>query len=177
MSEGLRYQETLQHYLLRWMTKNPIKTRYTSIPAMAKSTDHTQGTFQSRQQTLQRMIRNQVISRFGTRRRANYYINWLHKDIPSDVLALAPSDKREEVERVKSGLKPNQHLDDVGAIVTPAKKVASKQKPLSSSKEVTKIPVEDKQIDAETIAKAPIQVAKDNNGNLSISININLNLK
>lgn len=68
---------------------------------------------------LTNMVNNQILTRFGTRFKARFLINYLHKDIPDEVLAKAPENERKEVERIKArALEENKKLTPEGVVVT-----------------------------------------------------------
>lgn len=153
MSDKLKRQTSTQHQILRWMQEHPRLCTNTNATRMSKLMHGVQGTAETKQQTIIKMVNTRILARFGTKFNARFLINYLHKDIPEDILARAPEEERKQVERIKEGLKATQELDREGCIVPKAE--------TKKEKEMPKI-------------EAPQVDAKVDKNNLTITININL---
>lgn len=168
------------------MQENPNLLRNTNATALAKAIElSTDISFFNAHVTLCKMVNSQMVNRFGTQKRANFYINYYHKDIPGYVLDEAPKEERQRVEIIKKGVKKNQHIDEVGCVVTEAPKEEKKEEITITANEETKQdnveePKEEtKEVSSdaseENTTSVPVEI-KDTERGLSISINLNINI-
>lgn len=168
ISDKLSNQKSLKGRVLEWMIDHPKSCTDTNAKLLGKTMvlSGLEATAQSAQQTIQSMVRNQMIWRYGNNRRARFVINFMHKDIPGYVLDKAPEDERTARVNAENNLKKGQHLDDVGCVVTQSK-----------AAEPTDNAEEEEESQEETVV--PIIVMKKRNGNstsVSITLNVNLNI-
>lgn len=178
--------------LLLWLQEEPKRGRNTNIAVMARTfAMHNGIQMYTAKAMLQKMVNIQMLTRYGTKKRSNFFINYFHKDIPGYVLEKAPKEERERVEKLKLGLKENQHIDDVGCVVT-EKVHETKEKeekatitenqtdqPSQLISEVDK-PIEENQkfssdASEENTTTVPIKIVDGERG-MSISITLNLNI-
>lgn len=178
--------------LLLWLQEEPKRGRNTNITMMARTfcMNHGVQTLTAKAM-LQKMVNTQMLSRYGTKKRSNFFINYFHKDIPGYVLEKAPAEDRERVANLRQGLKGNQHIEDNGVVVTEApKKEEKKEETTITANETTQssnqVKSEPEQTEEETLKSSsdaseenttsvPIKVVDTERG-LSISITLNLNI-
>ena len=174
LDEDTAHQKSTKGKILEWMQSNPKLCKNTNATQIAKSIASSEGgRVDAYRQAICLMINSQMLSRFGNRRRSNFYINYMHKDIPPYVLENAPKESRRMREEAEEGLKENQHLDDVGCIVTePEPEEETEDTPEEG--EDSNVELEEVM---EHITEIPVVVRnKKENGSMSISITLNLNL-
>lgn len=191
MEARLRFkQDTLSQKgsvgkILIWLQNNESRCRNTNIAVIAKSIDMDPTTdikLYTAKAMLQRMINNQMLQRYGGRKRSTFIINYYHKDIPGYILERAPAEVKERVERMNAELKPNQHIDTEGCVVTESEK--KEPEPIEDT--ATQVISEPEQPNEETpnvssdaseenTTSVPIKVVDTERG-LSISITLNLNI-
>ncbi|MBP5421828.1 MAG: hypothetical protein J6Y78_05215 [Paludibacteraceae bacterium] len=173
--------------LLQWIQKNPRQCRDTNLANMARTFGMQSGikTVTSQAQ-LQKMVNVQMLNKIGSRRRASFFINYFHKDIPGYILDSAPEEEKKRIETLKKGLQPNQYVDEDGCLVTkPVHKLESKPSEVTITKpaenNLPDLKVEKEEVisssDAseENTTSVPIKVVDTERG-LSISITLNLNI-
>ena len=173
LSEGMAHQKSSKGQILEWMQNNPSRCRNTNATVLARSMQ-SEGIskFDSLRQLIQKMVNNQMINRYGNKRRANFFINYMHKDIPPYILENAPSEEKEAREKLEKGLKKNQYVDEVGCVVTKPEK---KEEPKPEVEEDEEFPELDEII--EHIATVPVAIRqRKESGSTSISITLNINL-
>ena len=177
--------------ILLWLQDNEPRCRNTNIAVLAKSIE--MGAIgvnlYTAKSMLQKMINNQMLHRYGGRKRSNFFINYYHKDIPGYILERAPAEVKERVERMNAELKPNQHVSVEGCVITESE-VAEEEKEdtptqpeLEVEEETTDSnPVEEEEtpnvssdMSEENTTSAPITIRETERG-LSISITLNLNI-
>ena len=178
--------------LLLWLQEEPKRGRNTNITVMAKTFSMQKGIqMHTAKAMLQKMVNIQMLTRYGNRRRSNFFINYFHKDIPGYVLENAPKEERERVERLKLGLKENQHIDEVGCVVTEAvhetkekeeKATITENQTDQSSQLISEVdkPIEENSkfssdASEENTTTVPIKIVDGERG-MSISITLNLNI-
>lgn len=115
--------------------------------------------------TLIRMEELGIITKVGTKQRANYSINYYHPMVTEEVIEKAPEDIKEEMKNRKANLEPGQYIDAYGCITTA---VGTKEKELSSTPD-------DKE-DTPTSQQMSVPLTADFDGK-SLNITINLNIK
>ena len=173
LSPETRRQTSTIHKMLKWMQAHDRALSNTNIKQMSNTmavelSGHKASSLAER---MNYMINHQMVYRFGGKRRANFRINYLHKDIPPDVIDSAPASVQADVKRALAGIQEGQYLDDVGCKVTPApkgpKEVNTEATP---AKEESDTPTET----TDEIA-VPVKVKRDGD-TLNITININLKL-
>lgn len=174
LSPEIRKQTSTVHKMLLWMQKNDGQLRNTNIKKLAStmvlSGEMSGHKLSSLCERMNYMLNNQMVYRYGGKRRATFRINYLHKDIPPDVIDGAPKSVQLDVKRTLAGVNEGQYLDDVGCIVTPApeapKELKSTDKPAS---EAPATPAETNQEIA-----VPVKVERDGRS-INITVTINLN--
>ena len=186
LKEETARQKSSSGKILEWMQEHPSHCKNTNAAILAKSIALDGiGTVNSIRQIIQRMVNNQMLSRFGNKRRSNFYINYLHKDIPPYVLENAPEDFGKAREELEAGLKENQHLDEYGCVVTeaPVKAKKPEEKPEEPKEEAPEEEEEDDEEDYPELdsiiqkLNVPVLVRKEEKGggtNISITLNLNL---
>lgn len=175
LSPKTRCQISTEHKILQWMIENENRLTNTNITQLARSmvlSGPTQGCqIQTLRVYINRMVDKQLIYRHGGKRRAQFRINYLHKDVPPDIIDRAPKSVQLEVKRTIKGVTEGKYLDDVGCIVTPPKPEAPKEEDQSTpAEEVSDTPTE-----TNTELAVPVKVTKDGK-TLNITININLTI-
>ena len=186
LSDDTMHQRSTVGKILVWMQEHPNLCKNTNAAAMAKTMNSAGvGRFDSLRQVVQRMVNNQILYRYGNKKRSNFHINYMHKDIPPYVLENAPESDRKFREIAEGGLKDGQYIDDVGCVVTknkkahePKEEVTKKpeQKPEGEKEEKSEERPELDEI-VEHFTAVPVMVRKDkSNGSMNISITLNLNL-
>lgn len=178
LDEDTAHQKSTKGKILEWMQSNPKLCKNTNATQIAKSIASSEGgRVNAYRQAICLMINSQMLSRFGNRRRSNFYINYMHKDIPPYVLENAPKESRRMREEAEAGLEENQHLDDIGCIVTePESEEEAEDTPEEG--EDSDIELEEVMEEVmEEVTEIPVVVRnKKENGSMSISITLNLNL-
>lgn len=179
--------------ILIWLQNNESRCKNTNIAVIAKSIDMDPKTdikLYTAKAMLQRMINNQMLHRYGGRKRSTFIINYYHKDIPGYILDKAPAEIKERIERMNAELKPNQHISVEGCVVTKSEKEAQEPEEDTTPEpelEVQEESTESKPVEEEETLKsssdaseenttsAPITIRETERG-LSISITLNLNI-
>lgn len=158
-----KVQKSTEGYILEWMQDNPNLCKNTSSGKMTTAMGiagipRSQNTLRL---TIQKMVKNQMIDKFGSKFRGNYYINYMHSDIPPYILDKMPEGARARREEIKAGLEENQHLDEVGCIVTDTKTEEAPDDVVDLGPEPEPMVIEKK--------------VKDGVTHLTVTLNINLN--
>lgn len=168
LSENVSHQKSSTGKVLEWMQKNPQHCKNTNASVMAKTMSMDgMGLENALRQTIQKMVNNQMVGRVGNKRHSNFYINYLHKDIPPYVVENATDEIRKTRQDIEKGLDEGQYLDDVGCVVTKPKEEEPKE-----DEESPKLgePIEQ-------FTTVPVRLHQEKtNGSISLSITLNLNL-
>lgn len=190
MEARLRFKsETLKQKgsagkILIWLQDNESRTRNTNIAVLAKSIDMSGigVNLYTAKAMLQKMINNQMLHRYGGRKRSSFIINYYHKDIPGYILDRAPAEVKERVERMKAELSPNQHISVEGCVVTEQeeKEPEPKESTTAQVKSEPEQPIEEtpnvsSDMSEENTTSVPVEI-QDTERGLSISITLNLNI-
>lgn len=149
------HQESLTTKILRWMQQHPNAMFDTNITAMSQQITGF-STATSIAQTIERMLRKGFIDRSGGKRRADFYINYYHPQLPPVIMENAP-------EEVKETIAHNAEITKAEEVVenTLKEEAAVEPEPVAQT-----IPVE-----------VPVEVStKDGEKKISITINLNLNI-
>ena len=170
--------------VLLWMQKNPNRLRNTNFTILSKTLAlEGYGKQFTIREVLYRLTNCQMISRYGNKRRANFYINYFHPQIPGYVLENAPKEEKERIDEFKSSLKPNQYIDEQGCKVTESEE-KKEEEPTTTiideiapndSKPEEVINESSSDMSEENTTSVPIKVVDTERG-LSISITLNLNI-
>lgn len=173
--------------ILMWMQDNDKFLRDTTLTDVAEQAAIANGLKSNNTRiTILKMYHNQMVNKTASgRKRGRVYINYYHKDIPGYILDRAPQDIQDRVRAMKEGLKENQHIDEVGCVVT---KEEPKEEPKEDAKEEPKEDTEKEQakevVPAEAIEVAqtpeqsvamPVEIKREGK-NITLTININLSL-
>ena len=168
--------------VLMWLQEEPKRGRNTNITKMAQAYGLSHGgKTLTNKSVIQKMVTTQMLSRFGNKRRSNFYINYLHKDIPGYILDKAPAEERRRVEELKAGLKENQYIDESGCIVTEGPKEKEKETTITENETNEESNLQNEVVESssdaseENTTSVPIKV-EDTERGLSISITLNLNI-
>lgn len=180
-NETLHQKGTIGRILL-WLQEDPNRGRSTNITQMAKRFCMSAGgtTTSTATQMIQKMVNNQMLSRYGGKRRANFFINYFQKDIPSYVIESAPAEEQERVRKLKESLQENQHISDDGCLVTQLSpeensKEETSNPELEESKKEEETEKSSSDMSEENTTNVPIKI-EDTERGLSISITLNLNI-
>lgn len=177
--------------ILMWMQDNDKFLRDTTLTDVAEQAAIANGLKSNNTRiTILKMYHNQMVNKTASgRKRGRVYINYYHQDIPGYILDRAPQDIQDRVRAMKEGLKDNQHIDEVGCVVT---KEEPKEEPKEEIKEeIKEEPKEDTEkeqakevVPAEAIEVAqtpersvamPVEIKREGK-NITLTININLSL-
>ena len=171
LNHDTAHQKSTVGKILEWMQAYPKRCNNTNATILSKSmgTDGV-GVPNNIRQTIQKMVNNQMLQRTGNKRRSDFRINYLHKDIPPYILENAPEEVKRTREKIELGLEENQYLDEVGCIVTKPDEEEEKEQ-----EKEEEYPELDELIEQLSI---PVTVHRDRRGegtNISITFNLNLN--
>lgn len=113
-------QKSTKGMVLEWMVEHPNLCKNTSAMGIGKSLElagipGTQGTFAH---IICKMVNTQMLFKHGNNRRATFMVNYMHRDVPGYVLEKMPEDARRARAALELELNKNQHLNDVGCVVT-----------------------------------------------------------
>lgn len=184
LSPKMSKQTSTVGKVLMWMQDNEKQLRNTNCSALGRTIAIALGTnTQSTRMVLQKMVNNQIIYRHGGKRRSTFFINYYHKDIPGYIIERGPQYVKDRIKEMKEKLEKNQHIDEVGCIVTePEKK--TKKRGRKPGRKPTMKPVEEptkqeqeepKAIEGETVV-APVEVKEDGKSiNITITLNLTIN--
>ena len=151
---------------------NPTRTQNTNATNMAKTMRFKGYSTTYIRQAIVWMTNRQMLYRDGGKRRANFRINYLHKDIPPAIIEMAPKSVQLEIKRYLGRVGDGKYLDDEGCIVTPPKKKPEEPKRETSTDKPTD---EELTKPVKTINIAvPVKVEQDGRS-LNITITLNLN--
>lgn len=186
ISKKYAKQHSAVYVVLNWIQKHPQYCRSTNAVQIARFITRSadiegwRPTEKSTQATIQRMVRNQMLDKVGSLKRATYAINYMHQDIPAEILAGAPEETRRRVEIVKKGLNSNQHIDEVGCVVTEnntEEEERAKEEPTEEVKDKEEAKDVSSDASEEKSIVVPVEVQKDTGGkSISITITLNLNI-
>lgn len=199
LSDDVSRQKSTKGKILEWMQEHPNQCKDTNSAVIAKAMAIAgKGKENTLRQTIQGMVNNQMLFRYGNRRRSDFYINYMHKDIPPYVLEKAPEADKNARKEVEDSLEENQHVDEVGCVVTKTEEepeddkthfcgetLVSTEDLLNTKCDGEKEDDEDKKNEEhpeldeiiEQIANIPVMVHKKReNGSTNISITLNINL-
>ena len=178
--------------LLLWAQENPKQLRNTNVTQMARTfcMTHSIQLLTAKAQ-LQKMVNVQMLTKFGGKRRASFFINYFHKDIPGYILENAPEEDKRRIAMLKEGLSENQHIEADGVVVTEnTRNSEDKCSEVTITNEETEqtnqvatvyneVPAEEEisssDMSEEKTTSVPIKVVDTERG-LSISITLNLNI-
>lgn len=160
-------QEGTVGKILKWIQDNPNFVRSTNITLLSNVIANNNGMKSNTVKiNLQKMVNNQMLTRFGGKRHARFMINYYHKDMPGYILERAPQDIQDKVKAMKDNLQKDQHIDEVGCVVTEGNKEVKEVE-----EEVKEEPKEEEQQ-----VVVPVKVEKDGQAmNITITLNLNLN--
>lgn len=159
LSPEVACQKSLKTKILLWMQDNPKNCLSTNIKKMAIQMRGIGGTQNSRATSMHQMINSQMINRFGTKHHSRFMINYLHKNIPKEVLENAPDEEKNRVREIKEGVKMNESISDEGCII---------KKPAKQPEEQTQ------QATQTTVQPEAIARFTPNTNQLTITINLNI---
>ena len=171
--------------ILTWMQQHPNQCRKTSVAQLGRTFSMTgQVKTLAAQAQIQKMVNAGMLQKLGSKRRANFYINYFHPDMPGYILENAPAEEQERIEKTKTSLKENQYIDDDGCVVTPnASKTESNESEITITENE---PIEEvnqaeevkssSDISEENTTNVPIKIVDTERGlNISITLNLNIN--
>lgn len=167
ISKELAHQESHTTKILRWMQQHPNAMYDTNITAMSQQVTGF-STATSIAQTIERMLKKGFIDRTGGKRRADFYINYYHPQIPPEILKNAPEEVKEAIDHNANIVRAEKENAGTVAAIN------------SSEPEPEKVVENTLKQEAESVVQAvpvevPVSVSTEN-GEKKISITINLNL-
>lgn len=172
--------------ILQFIQNNPNSARNTNVTLLAKTMSlGGVGKETTLNQVINKMLNNQMLTRWGGKRHANFRINYFQPDIPGYILEGAPEEERKRVERMKAEMQPNQYISKDGCLVTPGPKKEEPKPTIIEPKE-TNLPDLKEEKEEETLKSSsdaseenttsvPV-VIRDTERGLSISITLNLTI-
>lgn len=170
LSEQTAKQTSTLSQVLRWIQEHPRLCINTNIARLARQMPSSIGAQNTKRMMLSNMVRNQVLTRFGTKFNSRFLINYLHRDIPQEVLNNAPESEKETVKRIKTEVEQKkQTLTNEGVIVTPPK-----QEQTSEEIKPIKTPTMNKETNMKQSKPEPTIQTSKKDKQLTITININL---
>lgn len=202
VSPQLRRQESYVTTILKWMQDNPEQMKRTTMSRMARTMKLGNVTPQTEihiRQTLHNMSTRGILTYAGGRGRAKktFFINYLHKNMPKEVIERAPEEDIKRHEEL-AGIKLRDEKREDEKTVLPMMKEQTAipmmkeqnvnplmEKPLAEALTVTPDVPEIKpepQIltDVPPVAPptldVPIQLDKMPNGNFTLQLNINFTI-
>ena len=180
ISPELQHQESYITTILKWMQDNPEQCKNTNYARMARTMTLGGVTRQKEKNiifTLQNMNSRGLIDYSGAPRgrRKTFFINYLHKNIPREIINRAPSNdiKRHEELAGKSLIGVKHSIDQETQTETEAPTVESPvvEQPTSEPKTV-----EDVAVPTVPTMDVPIELDKMPNGNFTLQLNINFTI-
>lgn len=197
VSPQLRQQESYMTTVLKWMQDHPEQTKRTTMSRMARTMKLGNVTPQTEvriRQTLHNLSTRGLITYSGGHGRAkkSFFINYLHKNMPKEILERAPKEdirRHEELAGIK--LLDDKKEDEVALLPISEEQNANplEEKPLAEALTITP-----KDSDAKPEAQAPaevpnipptpaaptldvpIELDKMPNGNFTLQLNINFTI-
>lgn len=155
------HQESNALRVLRWMQAHPNAMFDTNITAMSQQITGF-STAISIAQAIEKLLKKGLLDRSGNKRRADFYINYYHPQMPPEILENAP-------EGVKEAIAHNLEVMKEETLPAPEEIVANtieKEAVVEPEPVVQTVPVE-----------IPVEVStKDGEKKISITINLNLNI-
>lgn len=161
LSPKVKKQSSTQTQILKWMQEHPKRCKHTNISQLAREIPIVGLDALSRRTTIRNMVDNQMLTRFGGKRDAQFLINYLHKNIPQEVFENAPQEEQKLFKQTLEGIKRGKTLSPEGVLIT--KTETKKEKNEHLQKEIK---IEDKNKDI----KISIDIT---NGKINININPN----
>lgn len=166
LSPELQKQTSTKTKILKWIQDHPNRSKNTNIAKLSREMQITGTTYDTKHIALNQMVNNQMISRFGNKFNSNFIINYLHKDLPQEILENAPAHEKENIRIIKAEAEKNkQELTTEGIRVS---KIETQ--PNSTQETKTKTG----ETDGKSKPQPQIEVSKKEK---QISITININLK
>ena len=122
ISPQIAKQNSTQTQILKWMQEHPKRCKHTNISQLAREIPVTGVNALSRRTTIKNMVNNQMLTRFGGKRDAQFLINYLHKNIPQEVFENAPPEEQKLFKQTLEGIKRGKTLSTEGVLVTKTEK-------------------------------------------------------
>lgn len=183
-------EKSTARYILEWIQKNPRRSLNTTSNQIAEwlKLERCPKTENTIRQELQKLVRKNVIKRYGTKFKGDYYINYCSKEIPDDIFENGP--KEEKIfatalrEKVKAKEQKEKEVDEVTEKLWLPKEQRDNTINTDDIKpEVVDKPVEKQEGEVESSSDAseentvnvPVEIKSTENG-LSISINLNITI-
>lgn len=173
--------------ILQFIQNNPNSARNTNVTLLAKTMSlGGVGKENTLNQVINKMLNNQMLTRWGGKRHANFRINYFQPDIPGYILEKAPEEERKRVERMKAEMTPNQYISKDGCIVTPGTKKVEEESTIIEPEKPNLPELKEDKPEEETLKSSsdaseenttsvPV-VIRDTERGLSISITLNLTI-
>lgn len=181
MSPELQKQEAYSTKCLRWMQDNPEQCKNTTYARMGRTIALSGTTDQKERNivmTLQNMASRGMITYNGAARgrRKTFFINYLHKNIPKEIIERAPKKDIKQHEDLagfklvdstpKTASEPEKSCSCVSDAPAPVE-------PTEAVKPEPAVPVPQVQTPAMNV---PIELDKMPNGNFTLQLNINFTI-
>lgn len=167
ISPELQKQTSTKTKILKWIQDHPTRSRNTNIAKLSREMIIPGADYNKKRTALISMVNNQLLSRFGNKFNSSFIINYLHRDLPPEILASAPEHEKENVKKIKAEAEQNKQTLTPTGIRT--KQIEVKNN--STQKQNINI---NKETNMETSKPQPkVEVSKKQK-QITITININL---
>ena len=153
--------------MLMWLQDNPKRMRNTNCAQIARDMGNTFGNFAVTQHHLVHMVQNQILHRNGTKKRSDFSINYLHKDVLPFVRERASKEDKKIIRDALAMAKAKDCTLSSDGCVTKTLPKKPKTIKVKGKSVATPVPV--------TRVNNPIKVRRTPNG-VSVSINLTINL-
>ena len=188
LSESTRKQESCAMMILKWMQEHPTLCNHTSAPKMARMMTDIPRTQFTKEQEVNKMIRQGLLHRCGNFKNSSFVINYLHERVPDNIRANASEEDKKRIAHVMELVKDGGKVYPDGSYSTKEqlnheaehKKQLGKQKVPVATVEEPAVPVKVHKVSSDASEEkptitAPVTVKRDKDG-LSISITLNINI-
>lgn len=163
LSPKVQKQSSAQTQILKWMQEHPKRCKHTNISQLAREIPVIETDAINRRTIIRNMVNNQMLTRFGGKRDAQFLINYLHKNIPEEVFDNAPPEEQKLFKQTLEGIKKGKTLSPEGVLVTKTETEKDTKENEHLQKEIE---IEDK--------NKHIEISIDiTNGKINININQN----
>lgn len=167
---AVTHQESYTTTILKWMQDNPAQTKRTTAARMARTMALGGVTKQSEKHirmTIHNMCSRGMLSTVGGQGRAKktFFINYLHKTMPKEVIDRAPEADIRRHEKL-AGVQLREEV----------KKEPAVEEPMVETESVEPTPVPPVAPVQAPAMNVPIELEKMPNGNFTLQLNINFTI-
>lgn len=149
----LLHQRSTSGELLLYLQSHPLIMRDTNFVKMAHtiklSRDDLACNESTIQQTLCRMQKKDLLFRVGSKKRANFAINYHHLELPDYVLDEAPENIRDKVRKWREEISESAIIEKNGTVTEAMKQEVETEQPTNEQTETPEV-VKDIKIDGES---------------------------